>query len=92
VYACVQVLRGIVRRVTALFPAAYDAYLDICRDKGISEKGAQLDLDCCKGFFVRVLGSKCYTDEAVAYAPSAKDKRPLRELEYVTRKLHEQAF
>lgn len=32
---------------------------------------------------MRVLGPKCYTDEAIAYAPSAKDKRPLRELEYV---------
>jgi hypothetical protein len=51
-----QTLRGMVRRVTALFPKTYGIYLEICQARGISAEGGQLDLSGCAEFFAKLLG------------------------------------
>ncbi|KAF6261301.1 hypothetical protein COO60DRAFT_792551 [Scenedesmus sp. NREL 46B-D3] len=77
-------LRGTVRRITALFPAAYNAFLEICQARELSAEGAQLDLKACEEFFVRVLAPPGLGPEAAdAYMPAMEERRPLRELDYV---------
>uniref|UniRef100_A0A383VGH0 Uncharacterized protein n=1 Tax=Tetradesmus obliquus TaxID=3088 RepID=A0A383VGH0_TETOB len=76
-------LRGIVRRVIALFPEAYALYLRICRERGISEEGSQLDLSACEEFFAGLLAPLGSTAAAAAaYMPKMEERRPLREVEF----------
>lgn len=77
-----------MRRVIALFPEAYALYLRICRERGISEEGSQLDLSACEEFFAGLLAPLGSTAAAAAaYMPKMEERRPLREVEFTAGEL-----
>jgi hypothetical protein len=73
-----QTLRALARRITALLPQARDAYLAVCKEKSLTEKGGQLNEKGCDEFFVQLLGRELYEE----YRPSRQERKPLPELEY----------
>jgi hypothetical protein len=78
---CVRTLRALARRIQALLPEARNAYLAVCKQKGLTEKGGQLSEEGCDAFFMRLLGRELYAE----FRPSREERTPLRELEYTAR-------